>query len=389
MKSRIAVIGASGFVGSTLVELLEGNSEIELVPFIHRAGSAARLARGNIAWETLDILDGRAVERALASFDAVVNCSRGGADVMLKGLDNLLHAVRRQQSCRFIHLSSVAIYGDPPHPDSIHESAPARPAPGTYGALKLQQDDMVQKAAAGGLQAVILCPPNITGPYSSYLTDLVDSIEFNRFRLLDDGKWSVSTVDVRNLSEAIFCAVQADKWSGERYFVSEDEPFTWMELCSELAPLCRSGIPVPSISSARFKDEYGIGNAPATARSRSALKHLMSDEVRAALRQNPKLAAIEKKMRHGAELLGKPLESRLQRAVSGPIVVQKASLRDPLNVPLVAQQLRNVKHSSARARAELGFQPRYSIHQSFADFRSWYESMCDGRSEEWKLLVNR
>lgn len=389
MKYRIAIIGASGFVGSTLVESLAGSAEIELVPFIHRAGSAARLARGNVAWETLDILDSRAVHEALASFDTVVNCSRGGADVMLKGLHNLLRATRRHRTSRFIHLSSVAIYGDPPHPDSIHESAPTRPAPASYGALKLQQDDMVQKAAADGLQAVILCPPNITGPYSSYLTDVIDSIEFDRFRLLDDGHSSVSTVDVRNLSEAILCAIRADKWSGERYFISEDEPFTWSELCSELASVCRSGVPVASMSSKKFRNEYAHGNDQPTMHSRSALKHLMSDDVRAALRQNPRLASIEKKMRHGAELLGKQLESRLQRVVSGPIVVQKAWLSDPLNVALVAQQLRNVRHSSARARSDLGFQPKYSIRQSFADFRSWYESMCDVRSEEWQLLVNR
>ena len=74
---RIAVIGASGFVGSTLVEqLLMGTDEV--VPFIHSSGNAWRIARLGIELRALDLLDGRQVEAALHGVTHVVNCSRGG-----------------------------------------------------------------------------------------------------------------------------------------------------------------------------------------------------------------------------------------------------------------------------------------------------------------------
>jgi len=45
---RIAVVGASGFVGSTLVERLLARGDVEVVPFIHTSGNAMRLARRGI-----------------------------------------------------------------------------------------------------------------------------------------------------------------------------------------------------------------------------------------------------------------------------------------------------------------------------------------------------
>jgi nucleoside-diphosphate-sugar epimerase len=249
MARKVAVMGASGFVGTTLIEHLAGSGEFEVVPFIHRSGSAARLARHGLHSRTIDLLDRDAIKGALASFDVVVNCSRGDKDVMLTGLGNMLDACRHGVASRFVHLSSVAVYGDPPHPDSGAESAPAIPARESYGALKLEQDRMVDAAADHRLQTVILCPPNITGPYSGYLTDILGSIESGRFRLLDEGRWEVNVCDVRNLAEAIVCAMRAENTDRGRFFICDDTPFTWSGLCAELAPLCRAGLPVESIPS--------------------------------------------------------------------------------------------------------------------------------------------
>src|SRR6185503_20073057 len=104
---------------------------------------------------------------------------------------------------RFVHLSSVAVYGDPPPAESVHESAPTKPENGSYGWIKLQQDQLVKEAAIAGLPSVILCPPNISGPYSDYLVSLVDCLRGGRFAMLQDGSAPCNLVDVSNLSHAI------------------------------------------------------------------------------------------------------------------------------------------------------------------------------------------
>ncbi|HEY9446059.1 MAG TPA: NAD(P)-dependent oxidoreductase, partial [Burkholderiales bacterium] len=137
---RIAVVGASGLVGSTLTERLLAQGADEIVPFIHSSGNAMRLARRGVELKMLDLMEPTQVEAALAGVTHVVNCSRGSDEVMLTGLSNLLAASRKHRVERFVHLSSVAVYGDPPPPESSAEDAPALPARGTYGWIKLQQD---------------------------------------------------------------------------------------------------------------------------------------------------------------------------------------------------------------------------------------------------------
>ena len=71
-------MGASGFVGVTVVERLLARGADEVVPSIHGSGNAWRLARLGIDLRTLYLLDPGQVESALAGFIHVVNCSPGG-----------------------------------------------------------------------------------------------------------------------------------------------------------------------------------------------------------------------------------------------------------------------------------------------------------------------
>ena len=116
---RIAIVGASGFVGSTLVERLLAQGRDEVLPFIHSSGNAMRLARLGIELPTIDLLVRDQVDAALRGCTHVVNCALGGADAALRGLRNLLAACRKHKVERFIHLSSVLVYGDPPPVPSI------------------------------------------------------------------------------------------------------------------------------------------------------------------------------------------------------------------------------------------------------------------------------
>jgi len=389
MSVRLAIIGASGFVGSTLVESLGNQSEFEVLPYIHGAGRAARLARLGAPLHSVNLLDRSSLSQAIKSVDYVVNCSRGNNQVMLEGLENLLDTCRREGVQRFVHLSSVAVYGDPPHPQSADEVAPTQPVPASYGALKLAQDQKVQKAAKAGLPSVILCPPNITGPYSDYLCDIMSSIESGRFRLLDDGRSAVNIVDVRDLVTAIVLALRSQVTNGQRLFICDAEPVTWLDLCKELAPLIRQGDAIASIPAEEFVDRYGGSGQQFQNKQSNALKHLVSDGVRAALQVHPTWAQIEKRLRRLVGMLGNRIEERLQLTIAGPIKVPRITVQESLEVNLIRQQLRGIRHSINRAREQLSYEPNYTFRQSMADFRHWHNGFCDGRSVLWQLLVNR
>jgi nucleoside-diphosphate-sugar epimerase len=387
---RIVVLGASGFVGTSLVERLQKHSEVEVVPVIHSAGSAWRLARRSSPLVQVDITDRSALSDVLRGATHVVNCTRGGRGVMIDGLRNILDECRAARVSRFLHLSSVMVYGDPPHQDSHHEDAPTKPPPGadSYGMIKLEQDRMVQAAAATGLPSVVLCPPNISGPFSGYIAGIVNGLRNESFALVDEGATPCNLVDVRNLCHAIELALDHNGGAlldGTRIFVTDGEQVSWKDVVAELLEL--SGVEdVRHIERAELLRLAGrdmrTNNAPSVATS---IRHLVSSEVRAALRKDPLLAKLDLLGRTAVRKMGRGIESKLRLGIEGPAPVSRPNPYASLTVGLCTQQLRDVRHLNERAECVLGFRPPVNFRQSMADFRAWYRKMHGMDTPFWDI----
>lgn len=385
---RLVILGASGFVGTTLAERMVHRPGWEVVSAIHSAGSAWRLARHGRPLLQLDIGDRDALRAALKGATHVVNCTRGGNDVMIDGLANVLAECRAASVKRFVHLSSVLVYGDPPPPAAEREDAPAdtQQSIDTYGGAKLVQDGMVEEAARQGLASVVLCPPNISGPFSLYLCGIVDGLRKGTFALVGDGTAPCNVVDVRTLCAAIEAALVADisAADGRRMFITDGEACTWTELVEELRPLAEVD-QVRRIDrevlAARIRRQHAVPKVSLTA----SLKHLVSSDVRAALRKDPLLARVDRAARAGVARLGSNLEGRIRRGIEGIVPVPRVDPLAGLQIGLCAQQLRDVRHRPDRAFERLGFKPPISGQQSFADFRDWYRSTYGMNDADWNL----
>jgi nucleoside-diphosphate-sugar epimerase len=381
---RVAVIGASGFVGASFIEQALRDGAFEVVPVIHSSGNAWRLIRHGLSLRTANLLDKDSVKAAVEGCTHVVNCSRGDNEVMLKGLRHLLEISGEARLEGFIHLSSVLVYGNVPAPDSAHESGATPPQPlESYGGMKLRQDKMVERAAAGGLPCLILCPPNISGPYSYFLGGIVDSIRKRALALLDEGGAVCNMVDVYNLAHAVALGLDRCSTQASRLFVTDDEDITWGQIVDALRPLCDEAPRPPSIGRGdlvKMRDQLFAKPKMNLARS---LKHLVSSDVRAALRKDPLWASIDRVMRKGVARLGAAFEDQMRLAVEGPLQVAPAPA--PLNVPLTVQQLRGVRHSCELAKARIGYRPRYSFAESMEAYRAWYRSITGRTSASWSL----
>ena len=265
---KIAVFGASGFVGAHLCERLIRAGRTKSSRSTHSSGSAWRLARWGVPLRSANLLDKREIASAVDGCTHVVNCSRGSDDVMLSGLRNLLIACEELRITGFVHLSSVMVYGDPPAAESTSESAPLPKLSG-YGAIKAQQDGLVMKAASR-VPSAILCPPNITGPYSPYLLNLIDSVRTGRFAQLEDGSAPCATVDVDNLAFAIELALGHCSTVPQRLFITDDEPVTWAAVIQHVQGLAGAA-KVDQISAAELRD---LRRSTMAIPKRSALRSL-------------------------------------------------------------------------------------------------------------------
>jgi nucleoside-diphosphate-sugar epimerase len=361
----VAVFGASGYVGRAVTDrLLAWLGRDSVRPVVRSYASVWHfLPRGILPCEA-DLLSLPSIERALAGVTHVVNCARGDADAMTAGLRNLIRACRKSRIVRLIHISSTAVYGEPPHPASWQEDAPTQPKRGTYGYLKLRQDQLLQRA---GLPVVLLCPPHVVGPESVYLLRVIQSLATDTFPLLNHGTAPWNTVDRRNLAYAVELALlHAEPLPRQRIFITDDGALTWADALRCLASLVPSKRPV--LLNADEAEAALHRSMPRKSLSR-ALAHLVSGEVRAVLRKDPLLAAAERfatrvrKKFLGATRLGQRGSSQIPRVSSPKTAVSSQFLRE---------QLRTVRPSCRRAQELLGYRPLVTAEQSLQDFCEWF-----------------
>ena len=101
----------------------------------------------------------------MASFprQKVVNADpAAGADVMMRGLINLLESAKSHGVRRFVYISSSMVYGD--FIDQVREDAPCNPQ-GQYGIMKLAGEWLVKDyARRTGMEYVIIRPSAVYGP---------------------------------------------------------------------------------------------------------------------------------------------------------------------------------------------------------------------------------
>jgi UDP-glucose 4-epimerase len=138
---RVLVTGGAGFIGSHVVEALRAAGHVAVVFDKRRVRHASDAVRG-------DILDVRALGRAVAGCDAVVHLA-AAADVdaveanpaaaehvNARGTLNVLEAARVAGVARVIYGSTIWVYSDTTG-GAVHEATPLRAPAHLYTATKL------------------------------------------------------------------------------------------------------------------------------------------------------------------------------------------------------------------------------------------------------------
>src|SRR5690606_4296965 len=121
---------------------------------------------------------------ALDGCEALVHCGLGTSwrrqervAVTVEGTRHLVEAALAARVKRFVHISSISVYGEPT--GTIDESAPVRPKKGwDYAGSKAAAERIVLDAAARGLPAVILRVAVVYGPFGP--TMVVRPLEYLR-----------------------------------------------------------------------------------------------------------------------------------------------------------------------------------------------------------------
>ena len=226
---RIAITGASGHVGSTLVrELNHQKNNLKLL--VHQdkkglEGLTYTAVKGNI-------LDTSAVHELCRDVDvmfhlaAQITIDRRNRDLVYKtnveGTRNVIHACLDNKVPRLIHFSSIHALNPYPLDEVLDENRSlVDNKHGLYDQSKAEGQRLVKEhVQSSGLNAVILNPTAIIGPYdyrSSFLGQALRLIYKGSLPMLVPGGYD--WVDVRDVVHAAINAIQMGE-KGESYLLS-------------------------------------------------------------------------------------------------------------------------------------------------------------------------
>jgi dihydroflavonol-4-reductase len=176
MPETVFVTGATGFLGRHLLPALcrRGYAVRALVrqpnahPWLARYPNVA-IVQGNIG-------DSASLRSELDGASTVIHAAGRfrfwGQDadfqpVNVAGTQHMLAAAQRAGVRRIVHVSTIAVIGQPEPGRLVDEEHPPHPAD-PYQRSKLAAEHAVQDAAAGGLDAVIVRPGAFYGPLGQY-----------------------------------------------------------------------------------------------------------------------------------------------------------------------------------------------------------------------------
>jgi len=370
-QETLAVIGASGFVGSALCERLHFEGSWKFVPFIHSAGGAARLARLRLVEppRLLDLLDFDSLRRSLGDDMIVVNCACGDGKAMIRGLRNLVKAARRARVRKFIHISSVAIYSEDPPLESADPSCPVSPSANEYGLIKQRQDAMVFDLHSDGIPSYILCPSNIAGPYGLVSYSIAQRLLAGPLPLVDGGSNPCNLVHVDNLVEALLTAAGSDCGAGRRYFINELEPVSWRRYLDDFARLL--DIPVEYVPVPRGEVVACLNPKPGSRGLAEHLRIALSPKFRRELMTMPFFEWLNSRAVTAFEALPRGWQSGIRRKLQRPMHIPKASTGPSLSDRWVKVQARRPFHSPETLVRELGFKPALAYEKGLELTARW------------------
>lgn len=260
--NRILVSGATGFIGSHLVELLvkESKEDDEIICMVRRTSDLSNiielLKEPNVRVVVADVTKPETLPNAVRGANYIfhlgaalkIPSDKRYYEVNTKGTENMLAAAvehAKDTLKRFVLVSSQAAAGPAPGKATIDEQHEGKPVC-SYGKSKLQAEQ-IAASYMDKIPITIIRPSAVYGEREKDLTQTIPAVESRIHPKIGFGKKYASFINAIDLVKGMFAASQSDKSIGQTYFLTNTDFYSDVQIVKTMAKAInrRFGLTVP------------------------------------------------------------------------------------------------------------------------------------------------
>lgn len=243
---KVLITGGTGFIGSRLAlkSLKKGHSVVVLGQ-VNTDAEAANLRELEAAGVTMavgSVTEPENIRSAIQGCDIVFHLAAAQHesnvqdqhfyDVNVTGTVNMLEAAAEAGVKRFVHGSTIGVYGSAVQGEMDEESA-VRPD-NIYGRTKLEAEQRVL-ASSNKLPVVVVRISETYGPGDRRLLKFFKAIKKNVFFIIGSGENKHQLIYVDDLNEGLYRAAEEDKAIGQIFVLAGQEVLTTRDMMEAVA----------------------------------------------------------------------------------------------------------------------------------------------------------
>jgi dihydroflavonol-4-reductase len=253
--ARVLITGATGFIGCELAQQAARlGHQVRAVSAVNNAIERERfqrLASAGIEVVSASLEQRDALESSLRDQDAVIHLAaaqhEAGAPenyfrrVNVEGTRTMLELARRAGVSRFVHGSTIGVYGEA-SAAVLNEHSPLAPT-NSYGRTKVEAEAVAREFAAQ-LPVCIVRISETYGPGDMRLLKLFRAVASGRYLTIGDGRNQHQLIYVEDLGCGLLAAMESPRAAGETVILAGSELLATDEMATAVASAVgRSGTP--------------------------------------------------------------------------------------------------------------------------------------------------
>ena len=235
---NILVTGATGFIGRFLTQRLCLDNQNNIFCLVRKGSKNIKyLMPFKVKFIYADITEESFIEEIKdLNLDVIFHCAGYVGNkrkklykVNVLGTKNICELALRLNIKKMVYLSSVAVVSGNRNLPLV-EDLPYK-ATNLYGVSKIEAEKVVLDYRKKGLKTIILRPCMVYGESEPHMLGLILFLLKHRlFPLIDEGKYKLHLLYVKNLVEAMIFSLSKEEFTQSTFFVADKEVLTLKEI---------------------------------------------------------------------------------------------------------------------------------------------------------------